>query len=139
MNHEQLLSRNHVEFSDMVYTFHEINSVYENQFTLYLDSNGWELFDIRVGKCILKNDFKHFRQFIQDMKKLQNDICNVMLSGQKLNRHQRPSKSEVWSIKALLQHYSLYDKYLFNEKLVSYVRFGSIKEKENFKHRLERH
>lgn len=139
MSHEQLLSRNQIEFSDMVYTFHELNSVYDNQFTLYLDSNGWELFDLRIGKSILKAEFKHFRQFTSDMKKLTNDICNVVLAKQRLNRHQKPKLNEVWSIKAILKHYAPFDKYFFNDKLISYVRNSSIKEKENYPNRLERY
>lgn len=135
---EQLLSRNHVEFSDMVYTFHELNSVYENQFSLYLDINGWELFDIRVGKSILRNDFKHFRQFTSDMKKLMYDFCNVGSANIRLNRNQKPKPNEIWAIKYLLKHYPLSDNYLFKEKLQSYIRYGNIKEKNNSANHLER-
>lgn len=124
MSNEQLINRNHVEFSDMVYVFLELNSVYDNQFTLYLDTNGWELFDIRTGKSIIHHQFKHFRQFTFDMKKLMRDIINVGSANIRVNRDRKPKPSEVWSIKSLLKIYPLSDNYLFNDNLKNYFLYG---------------
>lgn len=123
-HHQQLCNRNVIEFSDMCHQFHELNSVYDNQFTMYLDSNGWELFDLRIGRTILKNDFKHFRQFTSDMRRLMNNIVNVGMANILVNRNIRPKQEHVWSIKALIKLYGLTDTYLFNTNLQNYVNYG---------------
>lgn len=124
MNHEQLISRNHVEFAQMVNVFHELNSVYDNQFTLYLDSTGWELFDLRTAKVILKNDFKNFNIFTQSMKRLMNDLCNVGVANQLVNRGRKPKNNMIWSIKSLLNYYPLDDRYIYNTNLKNYMNYG---------------
>lgn len=127
-NHEQLLTRNVIEFSDMVYVFHELNSVYENQFSMYLDSDGWELFDMRTAQTIIRHDFKHFRQFTSDMRKLKNDIINVGMASIRVNAFKLPKKHEVWSIKSLLKKYPITDKYIFSINLQKYLNYGFSKK-----------
>lgn len=126
MNHSQLLARNHVEFSEMISVFHDLNAVYDNQFSLYLDSNGWELFDIRTAKCIIHRSFNQFRQFTTEMVKLRQDIINVGLANIRVNRQQKPNKNESWSIKSLLKIYSVQDYYFFNKNLQNYINYGKL-------------
>lgn len=126
MNHTQLLSRNHVEFAEMISVFHDLNSVYDNQFTLYLDMDGWELFDVRTARTIFRRPFNQFRHFTSDMIKLRQDMINVGTANIRVNRQQRPNKNESWSIKSLLKFYSLQDYYLFNKNLQNYINYGKL-------------
>lgn len=127
MNHENLLLRNQVEMSELVSAFHELNSVYDNQYTLYLDMQGWELLDLRIAKVIFRMEFRHFRTFTQSMKKLMNDLCNVGVANQLVNRSRKPKQNMIWSIKAVMLHYSLDDNYLFNTNLKKYIQDGGFK------------
>lgn len=127
MNHENLLLRNQVEMSELVSVFHELNSVYDNQYTLYLDMQGWELLDLRTAKVIFRMEFRHFRTFTQSMKKLMNDLCNVGVANQLVNRGRKPKQNMIWSIKAIMLHYSIEDNYLFNTNLKNYIQDGRFK------------
>lgn len=131
MSHEQLLSRNHIEFSELVMTFQDLNSVYDNQFTLYLDFQGWELFDLRIGKVIFRHKFQHFRQFTKDMLRLANDLTNLGMANISCNRGRRPKNSEIWSIKFLLRFYDIHDEYLFNDNLRNYLYYGFRKKEKD--------
>ena len=126
MNHTQLLSRNHVEFAEMISVFHDLNAVYDNQFTLYLDMDGWELFDVRTARMIFRRPFSQFRHFTSDMIKMRQDLINVGTANIRVNRQQRPNKNESWSIKSLLKFYSLQDYYLFNKNLQNYINYGKL-------------
>lgn len=126
MSHEQLLSRNVIEFSDLVYQFHELNSAYDNQFTLYLDMNGWELFDMRVSRPIIRHEFKHFRQFTSDMRRLYNDILNVSMANISCNRDLKPKPNHIWSVKYIIKKYSIDDSYFIGQKLKKYLQYGKF-------------
>lgn len=136
MNHEQLISRSNYELSQLVNIFFELNSVYENQFTLYLDTRGWELFDLRKAQVIFTYDFKHFRQFTEDMKRLNRDFLNLASGSIRINRGKKPKSIEVWSIKRLLNIYGDTDTYLFNKNIINYVRIG-IKKENDLENHLE--
>lgn len=128
MNHEQLLSRNVIEFSDLVHEFQQLNQVYENQFTLYLDVNGWELFDMRIAKTIIRHEFRHFRQFITDLISLRNMICNAGMASLRLQRGKLPKAHETRAIKRLCRIYDISDTYLFNHHIKNYISYGTIKK-----------
>lgn len=133
MIHEQLISRNVVELSDVIRTFHKLNECYQDQFVIYMDSHNWELFDTRIGKTIISHEFKHFNQFTSDMRKLMRDITNVTLLSATLGSRRKPKPYEVWSIKSIIKKYSLNDKYFFsNTNLKNYVINGIINKKEDF-------
>ena len=129
MNHDQLISRNALELADVIRSFHELNACYQDQFTIYLDSQVWELFDTRISKTIISHEFKHFNQFRSDMRKLQRDILNVTVLGQSLGRGYKPKPVDVWSIKAIIKLYGLDDKFFFhNINLVNYIKNGLNKK-----------
>ena len=132
MSHEQLISRNVLELADVIRTFHELNDCYQNQFTIYLDSQVWELFDTRISKTIISHKFKHFNQFTSDMRKLIRDIINVTTLGASLGRGCKPKPCEVWSIKNIVKHYGLDDRYFFsNIHLKNYIINGINNQKED--------
>ena len=127
--HEQLISRNALELSDVIRAFHELNGCYQDQYTIYLDSQVWELFDTRVSKTIIRHEFKHFNKFRSDMRKLQRDIINVTILGQSLARGYKPKLTDVWSIKSILKLYDINDKYFFhNINLINYIKYGIKQE-----------
>lgn len=131
MIHDQLISRNALELSDVIRSFHELNDCYQDQFVIYLDSQVWELFDTRVSKTIIKQEFKHFNKFRSDMRKLQRDILNVTVLNQSLGRGYKPKSIDVWSIKSILKLYGLDDKFFFsNINLVNYIKYGINKKAE---------
>lgn len=126
MIHQQLLQRNHIYFSELVQTYHELNSVYDNQYVFYMDMNVFELFDSRVSRVIIRHKISHYRNFISDMTKLKNDIVNVGCAVIRLNRYLRPKQCEGWSIKSLLKHYPITDNYFFNQSIINYINHGKI-------------
>ena len=131
MIHEQLISRNVLELADVIRSFHELNTCYQDQFTIYLDSQVWELFDTRVSRTIIRHEFKHFNKFRSDMRKLQRDILNVTVLGQSLGRGYKPKPVDVWSIKSILNLYGINDKYFFhNINLINYIKHGISKKTE---------
>lgn len=136
MNHEQFITRSNFEFSNLINMFFELNSVYDNQFTLYLDTQGWELFDLRRARSIYRYDFKHIRQFTDDMRILSRDFLNLSSGTIHINRGKRPKSHETWSIKKLMRLYGTDDKYLFNQNVINYVRNG-IKKENDLENRME--
>lgn len=133
MSHEQLISRNAVELSEVIRIFHELNDCYQEQFVIYMDSHSWELFDTRIGKTIISHEFKHFNQFSADMRKLMRDIINVTTLSASLGRGRKPKPCEVWSIKSILKKYTIKDKYFFNNiHLKNYILNGINNKEEDF-------
>lgn len=124
MSHEQLLSRNKVEFAELVQIFHELNSVYNNQYSLYLDMDYWELFDLRVARPIIRHEFKHFNQFTSDMKRLYHSILMTASANIRCNRYQKPKNNEIWHIKHIIKLYTLSDSYFFGTNLRKYMSYG---------------
>lgn len=130
MNHEQLLSRNAFYFAEMISVFQELNRLYLEQFTLYLDSDGWELFDIRVGRSIIRHEFRHYRQFIIDMRSLHRTMSCVAFASLRLQSGKLPKPHESRAISKLSRIYSLDDEHLFSTHVQSYYIHGINKKTE---------
>lgn len=63
------------------------------------------------------------------MKRLMNDLCNVGVANQLVNRGRKPKNNMIWSIKSLLNYYPLDDRYIYNTNLKNYMNYG-FKQKE---------
>lgn len=126
----QFISRNIMEIAEVVIRFKELNASYSDNLCLYLDSQIWEVFDQRRSITIIRHDFKHVRQFLEDMKRFTRDFVNLGSANVRLSRNQTLKLPEVISVKHLYKVYGL-DNYLFqNENLKNYI-YGHFKEKEN--------
>lgn len=130
MSHEQLLSRNQVEFTEIVSVFQELDAMYQNNYSLYLDSKGWELFDMRVGRTILFFPFGQFKRFTDEMRKLKHNIINVGMANIRVNQMKQPTKAEIWSVKNLLKFYPMDDVFFFNINLQNYLNHGFKQKKQ---------
>lgn len=130
MMHEQLISRNRMELSEVVASFMDLNNTYHNDYSLYLDQNGWEVFDLRCGRSIIRHEFKHFNHLISDMKRMSRALLDAFSAYSRLCRSQKPKPGEIWSIKFLLNYYDLDDEDLFHPLLKSYIENGLTKKKQ---------
>lgn len=117
MNHEYLISRNQSELAQVISVFHELNETYRNQFAIYLDSQGWELLDMRTGMSVIKLPFNQFRKLIESMRILNHDIIAVGCAVFK----PRLSSSDVWSIKRLYKTYGHDDYFFSDSRIKNYI------------------
>lgn len=126
----QFISRNIMEIAEVIIRFKELNACYSNNLCLYLDASIWEVFDQRRGLTIIRHDFKHVRQLLEDMKKFTRDFTNLCSANIRLSRHQTLKLPEVVSIKHLFKVYG-HDHYLFqNENIKKYI-YGKFEEKKD--------
>lgn len=126
--HEQLISRNRLELSEVIATFLDLNGTYRSQFSLYLDQNTWELFDTRTGRSIIRHEFKHFNRFTQDMKRLNRSFLDAFSAYSRLARSKKPTGQEIWSIKFLLKYYPIHDEDIFHPLIKKYLDYGNLKK-----------
>lgn len=126
----QFISSNIMDIAEVIIRFKELDACYSNNLCLYLDSDIWEVFDQRRGITIIRHDFKHVHQLIQDMKRFINDFANVNMLNLGLSKRRTIKTHEAVSIKHLFKVYG-FDTYLFkNNNLRNYI-YGKFKEKEN--------
>lgn len=122
----QYISRNLVELAEVIARFKELNSNYCDNLCLYLDSKIWEVFDQRRAITIIRHEFKHTRQLLEDMRMFNRDFINVVAANYGY-RGRNLKTSEVASIKHLYKIYGM-DYYLFyNDNLRNYL-YGKFKE-----------
>lgn len=76
---EQFISRNRFELSQVISEFRETTAVYQDNLSLYLDRNYWEVFDLRIGKTIFRHEFKHIKTLIDDLRRFRDAISEVSL------------------------------------------------------------
>lgn len=126
----QFISRNLVEIADVIIRFKELNHTYSDNLCMYLDSQGWEVFDTRRGLTIFRHEFKHVNRLLSDMKRLNLDFINVYSLRSRLSRGRNPTVSEVASLKRIFRIYG-YDKYLFSTQQVIIYLNGKFKEEQN--------
>lgn len=129
-NNAQFISRNIQELAEVIIRFRNLDSMYRGNLSLYLDSDTWEVFDIRRGIIIIRHDFKHVRQLCRDMRILSNDFANLGMVIHTISRGCKPSLSESVSLKHLYKIYGM-DEYLFTNKFIKNYIYGKFKEKEN--------
>lgn len=103
-NYEQFTTRNMNELAEVIQSFHELLSV-SPRYTLYLDVNGWEVFDTDFGKSVIRHNFKNLKAMRVDIITLMRDLVNIG-SAQYSNRIK---SSVTWSEKHLLTIYSQYE------------------------------
>lgn len=132
MMHEQFLSKYQYEIARMIQAFIELNSAYENQYCLYMDSDGWEIFDTRVGRPIFKGTIRQVGYLFTEMRKLTNDITAVFLCRSRINRNQRMKRTHFCSCKRLSKIYDLEDTYFFTERIKNYIKYGFNEEESNY-------
>lgn len=126
----QYISRNIMDIAEVIIRFKELNASYSDNLCLYLDSQIWEVFDQRRGITIIRHDFKHVRQLLDDMRMFTRDFVNLGSANLRLSRKQTLKHPEAISVKHLYKIYGP-DSYLFrNETLKKYI-YGHFKEKEN--------
>lgn len=101
--HEQFLSRNHYELSLVIQAFHELMDIFPNRFALYLDSNGWEVFDMDFAKVVIRHKFKHLSAMRSDILELCRDFANI---GACVSLRSAPKQKTCWSEKRLLRIYT---------------------------------
>lgn len=126
----QFISSNIMDIAEVVIRFKELDSLYSNNLSLYLDSDVWEIFDRRRGITIIRHDFKHVNQLIQDIKRLVQDFANVNSLNFGLSSKRTIKLHEAVSVKHLFKIYG-FDNYIFrNDNLKRYL-YGKFKEKKD--------
>lgn len=73
--HEQFTSRNMYELANLMNAFNELNL--RRQFCLYLDENGWEIFDLKVCVPVIRHEYRHIRDLIGDIRHLDRNLTTV--------------------------------------------------------------
>lgn len=73
--HHQFTSRNHEEIATMISAFNELNQ--RDQFCLYLDSRGWEVFDMKACVTVIRHKYRHLRDLTHDLRQLDRDLYMV--------------------------------------------------------------
>lgn len=74
-NYQQFTSRNSNEIAALISAFNELNSL--DQFCLYLDSNGWEIFDQKVCVAVIRHKYRHVQQVTKEIRQLTRDLIMV--------------------------------------------------------------
>lgn len=119
--YSQFIYMNREEFYQVITAFNELNEVCDNQICLYLDMYGWEVFDQRVGKTIIKHTYKHVRDLRLDILYLKHAMITV---GCYLVSRKAVTSSVTSARKRLERIYSI------NELNLIYPNYESRKEVE---------
>lgn len=77
--HQQFVSRNANELAEVISCFNELCKNTHNRFCLYLDMNGWEVFDQNLAVVVIRHDYRHLRDLSIDIRKIQNDFMYIGL------------------------------------------------------------
>ena len=102
------------ELAEVIAQFRDLNDLYNSNLTLTLDNFGWEIFDMRVCRTIIRHDYKKVKHLLEDIHRMKNSIIRV--GCVKYRRGNRPSSSEFWAYKYLLNMYNDSEiKYFTNE------------------------
>lgn len=125
----QFISRNIVEIADVIIRFRELNSCYSDNLALYLDATSWEVFDVRRSIVLIRHEFKHVRQLLEDMKQYKNDFVNLGVLNYSLSHSRTIKHAEAISVKRLYKVYGD-DNYLFNNSNLKKYIYGKF-EKTN--------
>lgn len=129
MPYHQFISRNHKELSEVIQKFMELSDVYDNNVSLYLDRDTWEIFDTRAGIPVISHPFKSLNRMRSDIIQLRSDIILIYWANQRILANNKPKIPEIWSAKRLYKIYG-YDPHFFTESLINYLKHGTIKEKK---------
>lgn len=118
---EQFITRNHNELARVILAYRELEEVYEGNVCLYLDNNIWEIFDMRIGKVLIRHEFKHLSQLIADLKELKQDI--ILLGYYSVHPNKVKKQSARWSFKRLSR--------LYDDEQIKYFTHGKEYKTEN--------
>lgn len=127
----QFISRNSVDLSDMMHTFHEVNFYYGKQFLLTLDSSEWELYDLRVSRAIIRFPFKKLLDFTLFMKNLMHDMCTIRILDSWFNGSRKLKRTELYSCRRILNLYGFDDYFISNKKLLNYIIHAELERQKN--------
>ena len=100
----QFNSRNQYELAQIIVDFRELSALHDKQFTLYLDVDYWEIFDMRFGKTIIRHEYKHIRKLHEDILHLTNSIMHVGCI--KFRPNKQPNTNQSWALKFLKTLYN---------------------------------
>lgn len=109
---QQFISSNQFAIAKMISTYKELIDMYSH-LTLYLDSTGWEIFDVRIGKPIFRHSFKHIKALTEDLQKFTHHYINLVDLY-----HRLPDKQV--SGKRALNYFTKY----YNEEELKYFYYG---------------
>lgn len=128
--YSQFISRNSVELSDMMHTFHEVNSYYGKQFLLTLDSSEWELYDLRVSRALIRFPFKKLSDFTRYMKNLMHDMSTIRFLDSWFNATRKLKLTELYSCRRILNLYGFDDYFIQNKKLINYIVYAELERQK---------
>lgn len=124
--YKQFISRNSIDIAECIQLFHELNHAYHNQFILSLDSQKWEIYDLRTSQPIASFDFKHLKDFRHFMQVLLHDMTKSHVENACYRGNKKLNRSTLYSIKRILNLYG-FDEYFFtNRNLINYIVYGEI-------------
>ena len=100
---EQFYSNNQRELANLIILFRELTDVYNNQFTLYLDKDYWEVFDLRIGKPIFRHKFKELKPLSDNMRRLTHAIidCGTI----RFMKNKQPNQVQAGAVRFLMRLY----------------------------------
>ena len=128
--YQQFISRNSEELGKVLAMFHKLNHFYNNQFILSLDSDQWEIFDLRISRSIGNFKFKCLKDLFMFMYTLHHDMANSHIENMSYRGQYKLKRTSISSIKRILNLYG-FDEYFFtNRKLLNYIIYGEL-QKEN--------
>lgn len=100
---EQFYSTKQLELANIIIIFRELTDVYNNQFTLYLDKDFWEVFDMRIGKTIFRHKFKELKPLSENMRRLTNAI--IECGAIKYMKNKKPNIVQSCALKYITRLY----------------------------------
>ena len=124
--YKQFITRNTLEISEVLSTFHELNHYYNNHLIISMDSEVWELFDLRTSNAVCSYPIKQVCQFTQFMKNLLHDMVNTRTADYFFDGRKKLKRSEYFSIKRILNLYGFDEYFIKNRKLINYIIYGEI-------------
>lgn len=111
--HQQFVSANANELAEVIYRFNDLCRNTHNRFCLYLDMNGWEVFDQNLAVSVIRHSYRHLRDLSTDIRKIQNDFMYIGLGSfdRKYIRHAAGSARRLIKIYGYEKFTNLFPDY----------------------------
>lgn len=119
--YEQFISSNRNELAEVISIFNELNAVRQKNLCLYLDSQGWEVYDQEFCLPILRSEFKHIKTLTDEMRHIRQSIIEASMIKY-LPTPEKPNRVQSWAVRHLQKIY---------KEHVNYFIYGRKKKENN--------
>lgn len=127
----QFISRYAHDIGAVLAMFHELNYYYNNQFIISLDSDSWELSDLRVNRVIFTYPFKKCIDFRVAMSTLMHDMAKTHVCNSLFNGTKKLKRTDYCAVRRILNLYGFDEYFVTNRNLINYIIYGEINKAKN--------